>query len=79
MNRRSPLLALRVILRRRSNSVAPAAKRTFSERRSPNRIYEYAPQSLKGVSNRNLPADLHLGNAALAKPALASTSPASMV
>jgi hypothetical protein len=36
-------LAHRVNLWRRSNSVAFGAKRTFSEQRLPNRIYEYAP------------------------------------
>jgi hypothetical protein len=36
-------LALRVISRRRTNSVAFGAKRTFSEPRLLNRIYEYAP------------------------------------
>ena len=52
------LMALRVISRQFSNSVALGAKRTFSEPRLPNRIYEYAPRSLKGNSNRNLAADL---------------------
>jgi hypothetical protein len=41
--KRLPVLALRVILRRSSNSVAFGAKPTFSEPRLPNRIYEYAP------------------------------------
>jgi hypothetical protein len=36
-------LAHRVISRRRSNSVGFGAKRTFSEPRLQNRIYEYAP------------------------------------
>jgi hypothetical protein len=40
---RCRLLALRVVSRRRSNSVAFGAKRTFSEPRLQNRIYEYAP------------------------------------
>ena len=55
------LLALRVIARRRGNSVALKAQRTFRERRSPNGIYEYASRSLKANSDRNLPADLHHG------------------
>jgi hypothetical protein len=38
----SLLLAHRVVSRRRSNSVAFGAKRTFREPRQ-NRIYEYAP------------------------------------
>ena len=36
-------MAHRDISRRRSNSVAFEAKRTFSEPRLQNRIYEYAP------------------------------------
>jgi hypothetical protein len=39
----SPELALRVILRHAAIQVAFGAKRTFSEPRLPNRIYEYAP------------------------------------
>lgn len=38
------LLALCDISRRRTNSVANEAKRTFNEERLPNCIYEYAPQ-----------------------------------
>jgi hypothetical protein len=38
-----PFLAHRVVSRRRSNSVAFGAKRTFSKPRLQNRIYEYAP------------------------------------
>ncbi len=40
-----PLLASRVISRRRSNSVALGVKRTFSGPGSQNSIYEYAPQT----------------------------------
>ena len=40
---RSRLLAHRNTSRRRNNSVAFGAKRTFSEPRLQNRIYEYAP------------------------------------
>jgi hypothetical protein len=43
LRRMSQLLALRVISRRRSNSVAFGAKRTFSEPRFQSRIYEYTP------------------------------------
>ena len=39
----APLLALHVISRRRSNSVAFGVKRTFGGTRIQNRIYEYAP------------------------------------
>ena len=39
---RRPYMAHRVVSRRRSNSVAFGAKRTFREPRQ-NRIYEYAP------------------------------------
>jgi hypothetical protein len=42
----SPEVAHRVISRRRKNLVAFGAKGTFSEARLPNRIYEYAPQSV---------------------------------
>jgi hypothetical protein len=41
-------LAHRVVSRRRSNSVAFGAERTFSEPR--NRIYEYAPLFSSGIA-----------------------------
>jgi hypothetical protein len=43
-------VAHRVISRRRNNSVAFGAKRTFSDPRLQNRIYEYAP--LKAIAAR---------------------------
>jgi hypothetical protein len=55
-DRPRPPLAHRVNLWRRSNSVAFGAKRTFSEQRLPNRIYEYAPQALLRGSSRAWPA-----------------------
>jgi hypothetical protein len=45
-------MALRVISRRRSNSVAFGAKRTFSEERLLNRIYEYAKVPMTRVHAR---------------------------
>jgi hypothetical protein len=47
------LLALRVISQRRSNSVAFGAKRTFSEPRLLNRIYEYAPAECGDFEDQN--------------------------
>jgi hypothetical protein len=43
LQRMSLVMAHRVISRRRSNSVAFGAKRTFSEPLLLNRVYEYAP------------------------------------